>query len=235
MIGAVSLAASPGAAAAGCAHCGAPVPGGARFCCAGCEGAHELVAGLGLDAFYRRREAADGGLRPAVDAPAVDFAPHARAEQDGQAIDLMVSGLTCGACVWLVEQALAAEPDVTRARVALTTRRLTLGWRGEAARANDFVALLARLGFRVAPWSPACLRATEDAEGRELVRCLGIAAFGAMNVMLVSVAVWVGWDMGEATRAAMHWIAALIGLPVVLVAGLPLLPLRAGRRCAPAG
>jgi Cu2+-exporting ATPase len=222
----VTLAA-PVVAAAGCAHCGAPVPGEARFCCAGCEGAHDLVAGLGLDAFYRRRESADGGLRPAVDALAVDVSPHVRAEKDGaekdgQAIDLMVSGLTCGACVWLVEQALAAEPDVTRARVALSTRRLTLGWRGEAARANDFVALLARLGFRVAPWSPACLRATEDAEGRELVRCLGIAAFGAMNIMLVSVAVWVGWDMGEATRAAMHWIAALIGLPVVLVAGLPL-------------
>ena len=220
----MSLAARtmPEVAAAGCAHCGAPVPGAARYCCAGCEGAHDLVAGLGLDAFYRRREAADGGLRPAVDAPAVDFTSFARADKGEQAIELMVAGLTCGACVWLVEQALAAEPDVTRARVALSTRRLTLGWRGDTARANDFVALLARLGFRVAPWSPACLRATEDAEGRELIRCLGIAAFGAMNIMLVSVAVWVGWDMGEATRAALHWVAALIGLPVVLVAGLPL-------------
>ncbi|MFZ4408426.1 MAG: cation transporter, partial [Paracraurococcus sp.] len=220
--------------ATGCAHCGAPVRGAGRFCCTGCEGAHALVAGLGLDAFYRRREAADGALRPALDAPAVDFAPHARAEKDGQAIDLMVAGLTCGACVWLVEQALAAEPDVTRARVALSSRRLTLAWRGEAARANHFAGLLARLGFRVAPWSPACLRATEDAEGRELVRCLGIAAFGAMNVMMLSVAVWVGWDMGEATRGALHWVAALIALPVVLIAGRPLYRnalagLRAGR------
>ena len=89
---------------------------------------------------------------------------------------------------------------------------------------NDASArLLARLGFRTAPWSPACLRATEDEEGRALVRALGIAAFGAMNVMMLSIAVWVGWDMGEATRAALHWVAALIALPVVLVAGLPLL------------
>ncbi|WP_431271035.1 heavy metal translocating P-type ATPase [Dankookia sp. P2] len=209
-------------AAAVCAHCGGPAPAGARFCCAGCEGAHVLVAGLGLDAFYRRREGADGSLRPPVDAPAVDFTLHVQGEGEERTLELMVAGLTCGACVWLVEQALAAEPDVTRARIALSTRRLTLGWRGAAARANDFVALLARLGFRAAPWSPACLRATEDAEGRELVRCLGIAAFGAMNVMMLSVAVWVGWDMGEATRAAMHWAAALIGLPSVLVAGLPI-------------
>ncbi|MDO9711287.1 heavy metal translocating P-type ATPase [Paracraurococcus lichenis] len=209
-------------AASGCAHCGAPVPAGARFCCPGCEGAHDLVAGLGLDAFYRRREAADGSLRPAVEAPALDFTMHVRGEGEEKTLELIVAGLTCGACVWLVEQALAAEPEVTRARVALSTRRLMLSWRGEAARANDFVALLARLGFRVAPWSPACLRATEDAEGKQLVRSLGIAAFGAMNVMMLSVAVWVGWDMGEATRAGMHWAAALIGLPTVLVAGLPI-------------
>ncbi|MCC7281829.1 MAG: cadmium-translocating P-type ATPase, partial [Acetobacteraceae bacterium] len=58
------------------------------------------------------------------------------------------------------------------------------------------------------------------AETRSLTRALGIAAFGAMNVMLVSVAVWVGSDMGEATRAAMHWLAALIGLPTIAIAGL---------------
>lgn len=218
-----------------CAHCGAPAPVGARFCCTGCEGAHALVEGLGLDAFYRRRETAEGTLRPAVAPPPVDFAQHATATKDGaQALELMVAGLSCGACVWLVEQALAAEPDVLSARVSLAARRLRVIWRGEPGRANDLAALLARLGFRVAPWSPACLRATEDAEGRALVRALGIAAFGSMNVMLVSVAVWVGTDMGEATRHLLHWVAALIALPVVLVAGMPfyrnaLAGLRAGR------
>ena len=39
-------------------------PGQARFCCTGCEGAHALVRGLGLDAFYRRQETAAGTLRP---------------------------------------------------------------------------------------------------------------------------------------------------------------------------
>lgn len=204
-----------------CAHCGAP--SATRFCCAGCEGAHALVQGLGLDAFYRRREAADGALAP-QDAPAADFAPLARPGRDGSfTLDLMVAGLTCGACVWLVEQALAAEGDVTRARANLSTRRLVITWRGPAARANALAALVARLGFRVAPFTPACLRATEDAEGRELTRALGVAAFGAMNVMLVSVAVWAGGEeMGPQTRHLMHGLAALIGVPVTAWAGMPL-------------
>jgi Cu2+-exporting ATPase len=49
-------------------------------------------------------------------------------------LELVVSGLTCGACVWLVEQALAQEPDVLRARASLSARRLTIGWRGPAER-----------------------------------------------------------------------------------------------------
>ncbi|MEI6159434.1 MAG: copper-translocating P-type ATPase [Roseococcus sp.] len=203
-----------------CAHCGAPST--TRFCCTGCEGAHALVQGLGLDAFYRRREGAEGQLKP-LDPPSADFASLARANKDGTlTLELMVSGLTCGACIWLVEQALAAEPGVLRARANLSTRRLAVTWRGEAERGNDLAALIARLGFRVAPFSPACLRASEDAEGRELTRALGIASFGAMNVMLVSVAVWAGSDMGPETRHMMHWLAALIGLPTIAYAGMPL-------------
>lgn len=229
------IAEAPQSAAA-CAHCGAALaPGQGRFCCTGCEAAYGLVRGLGLDAFYRRRESADGALRPEAAPPVFDAVPLIREEADGvKSLDLMISGLTCGACVWLVEQALAAEPDVTKARVAFSTRRLDLRWQGAAERGNELMALLVRLGFRVAPYTPACMRATEDAEGRGLIRALGIASFGAMNVMLVSIAVWVGEDMGAHTREFMHWLAALIGLPTVLVAGMPFYrsaaaALRAGR------
>jgi Cu2+-exporting ATPase len=216
-----------GLSRAACVHCAAPLmPGQGEFCCTGCAGAHALVRGLGLDAFYRRRETPAGMLRPpeavAADPGATDFAAHARDKGGGvMELDLIVSGLSCGACVWLLEQALAAEPDVIKARASLSARRFTIAWHGDAARARAFAALVARLGFRAAPWSPACLRATEDAEGRALVRALGIAAFGSMNVMLVSVAVWVGTDMEATTRHMMHWLAALIALPTVLVAGLP--------------
>nr|WP_255568622.1 heavy metal translocating P-type ATPase [Neoroseomonas alba] len=223
MLGRARPVSSAALSPACCAHCGARLAAGQeRFCCSGCEGAHALVAGLGLGAFYGRRETEAGALRPEALAPGLDLAPFAVTQRDGtQRLELIVSGLTCGACVWLVEQALAAEPDVLSARASLSARRLTVTWRGEAGRANDLAALLQRLGFRVAPWSPACLRATEDAEGRALIRALGIAAFGSMNIMLISVAVWVGGDMGPALRHGLHWLAALIGMPVVLLAGMP--------------
>ena len=241
--------------AADCAHCAAPLrPGQGRFCCEGCAGAHAIVSGLGLDGFYRRRQAAAGALRPSL-APAASLLPHVEAQGSLCRVEVLLSGLHCGACVWLVEQALTAEPDVLAARVTLSQHRLTLRWRGTPERADAFAALLGRLGFAAAPWSAACLRATEDAEGQRLLRALGLASFGALNVMLISFAVWAGtgsavwagtgsagWvgagsagmGMGEATRQALHWVAAAIALPTIAVAGLPFFrpawaALRAGR------
>ncbi len=226
-----------------CAHCGAPVPPGAGggFCCAGCAGAHALVSGLGLDAFYDRRAPAAlaaAALRPPAAVPDTAFAVRAARSEDTEgavhALDLLVPGLACGACVWLLEEALAAEPDVLRARASLADRRLRLVWRGPRERAAALAALPARLGFGVAPWSAACLRAAEDAEGRALLFALGVAAFGAANVMLLSVAMWFGGGMGDGTRQWLHALTAAIALPVIAVAGLPfyrnaLAGLRAGR------
>jgi Cu2+-exporting ATPase len=205
-----------------CAHCGAPCPDGARFCCAGCAGAHALIGGLGLERFYTRLEGT--APKPEPDAPRHDLAARVRSDGDTHTLELMVGGITCAACCWLIEQVLAREPDVTWARVALSTRRLTLRWRGPAARANALGARIAALGFTVAPFDASCLAAGDAAEAKRLLRAIGIAAFASMNVMLVSVAVWVGHangDMGPATRDLMHWLAALIALPAIAVAGLP--------------
>ena len=62
-------------ASTACAHCGALCADGARFCCAGCEGAHALIRGLGLDRFYARLEG--HAPKPDPDAPRhlVEFHP----------------------------------------------------------------------------------------------------------------------------------------------------------------
>ena len=49
---------------------------------------------------------------------------------------LLVLGQVEFAHAFLAEQALAAEPDVLRARVNLTARRLSIRWRGDAAPVN---------------------------------------------------------------------------------------------------
>jgi P-type Cu2+ transporter len=53
------------------------------------------------------------------------------------------------------------------------------------------------------------------------MKCLAVAGFAAMNIMLLSVSVWSGSDMTQETRDFFHWLSALIALPAVAYAGQP--------------
>ena len=65
--------------------------------------------------------------------------------------------------------------------------------------------------------------ADESAQAKWLMKCLAVAGFAAMNVMLLSVSVWAGnvSDMTQETRDLFHWLSALIALPAAAYAGQP--------------
>jgi Cu2+-exporting ATPase len=204
-----------------CAHCGESVRGAGAFCCAGCASAHAIIGAAGLAAFYRRLEDRRAHRPEPLD---TDFASYARASGDTEhELDLLVEGLDCAACVWLLESLLACNLAIRRARAHLSTRRLSLRWVGPASDANAHVGLVAALGFRPAPFQASATIGADDREARDLLRCLGVAGFAAANVMLLSVAIWSGHDgsMGDATRTLFHWLSAAIALPAIAYAGRP--------------
>jgi Cu2+-exporting ATPase len=216
-------AVSAPAVARACAHCGETLRGAsdALFCCPGCASAHAIIGAAGLGAFYRRLEQTRAQRPEPLD---IDFAAYAKPDGHGGAsLELLVDGLDCAACVWLIESLLARNPTITRARVHLSTRRLSLAWQGAVDEANGHAGLVAALGFRLAPYDTIAAAAGDDRETRELLRALAVAGFAAANVMLLSVAVWAGHDgsMGEATRTLFHWLSAAIALPAVAYAGRP--------------
>ncbi|MEX1203850.1 MAG: heavy metal translocating P-type ATPase [Dongiaceae bacterium] len=226
---------------AACRHCGLPVAAAeaGAFCCAGCAAAYRLIGELGLGRYYRTRrlDPALRAPRPEADEVAVDHAAYVRRGADGLAtLHLLVEGLHCGACVWLIESVLARQPGVVAARLSMTTRRLALTWRDGAADANALAAAVERLGYRLVPYDPAVLGAEDERRDKALLRALAVAGFAAANVMLLSVSVWSGHaqDMGPATRDFLHWVSALIALPAIAYAGRPFFAsaaaaLRAGR------
>ncbi|MFN4281777.1 MAG: heavy metal translocating P-type ATPase [Alphaproteobacteria bacterium] len=164
------------------------------------------------------------GLRGGDAAPEIDPTPFVTHEADGSdALVLLVDGIHCAGCVQRIEKNLSALPGVRAARVNLTTKRLRLAWDGMATNAAALVGALDRLGYESVPFAAETLSPDHDREGRRLLRCLAVAGFGAMNVMLLSAAVWAGAfsDMDGPTRDLFHWVSALIVMPTVAYAVRP--------------
>jgi Cu2+-exporting ATPase len=211
---------------AACLHCGDLVQDSVRFCCRGCSGAFELIKSLDLGRYYERRAQAGiaKGLQPEEAPVAADPSAWVIEQPSGTCrLSLMVEGLQCGACVWLIEQSLLREPGVEQARVSLSTRRLTLTWRRDEADPVRLIDRIQRLGYRLVPFDPCLLQSADDAESKALLRAMAVAGFAAGNIMLFSVSVWAGHveGMASGTRDLFHWISALIAIPVIAYAGQP--------------
>ena len=187
-----------------------------------------------MNALARDFETAGGGccVVPAAspaplpaDEAACDPAAFVRPGPDGAArLDLLVEGMSWGACIGRVEQALSALPGVRSARVDFQGRRVAIGFDAGRVDPPALTEALAAAGYRSVPFDPDLLRGLEDRESRQLLQALAVAGFAAANVMLLSVSVWAGaWsaDMGPGTRDFLHWLSALIALPAVAYAGRP--------------
>ncbi len=153
-----------------------------------------------------------------------DFSHYVRDAGAGLShIDLAVEGVSCAGCMSKIERGLSAIPDVTLARVNLTDRRVALEWKQGALDPARFIDRLAELGYKAYPFETAGAEAVEAAQSRFLLRCLGVAAFATMNVMMLSIPVWSGnvSDMIPEQRDFFHWLSALIALPAAAYAGQP--------------
>lgn len=153
-----------------------------------------------------------------------DFSHYVRTAGEGvQHIDLAVDGVHCAGCMARIERGLSAIPDVTLARVNLTDRRVALEWKQGTLDPSRLIDRLEELGYKAYPYETESAEATEVAESRFLLRCLGVAAFATMNVMMLSIPVWSGnlSDMLPEQRDFFHWLSALIALPAAAYAGQP--------------
>jgi P-type Cu2+ transporter len=155
---------------------------------------------------------------------ALDISLYAKPAGNGTlGMELAVDGIACGACIGRIESAVKRLPGVTEARLNYTNRRLHVSWTDGAMQPAQILQALEDSGYHGHPFVPQRAEQAEAAEARRLTRCLAVAGFAAMNIMLLSVSVWSGnvTDITPETRDFFHWASALIALPAAAYAGRP--------------
>ena len=128
----------------------------------------------------------------------------------------------CGGCLRSVERAALKVPGVRTARASLAAKRVSIVYDPDRAGAGDVIDALQAAGFAAAAIE-AGKQNRDDARQNYLLRRVAVAGFAAMNIMLISIAVWSGEasDMDPALASAFRWVSALIALPTVAYAGQP--------------
>lgn len=168
---------------------------------------------------------------------AIDLSHFARSAADGVlTMDFAIEGADCAACIDDIEGSLLSLPGIVSARLNVASRRLSASWRAAESAPHLIIERLGERGYRAHAFDLHKLDSEDVEQMRWLVRCLAVAAFAMMNVMLLSVSVWSGAvsDIDSETRDFFHWLSAILVMPAAAYAGQPFYRsafagLRAGR------
>jgi heavy metal translocating P-type ATPase len=129
---------------------------------------------------------------------------------------LLLEGLRCAGCVNRVEQALRALPGVASASLSFATHRAYVAHDASRVAVAALVACVTELGYQATPYDPETVDRPARAAAREAMVRLLVAAFLAGNVMLLSLALYLGTGaIDETTRRALRWLAIALSFPAV--------------------
>ena len=136
---------------------------------------------------------------------------------------LQLSGLHCAACAGLIEAALWTVPGVVDAQVHAAASRATVRWQPARTQVSALVAAVRAAGYDALPDTAAAARTLRCAEQRQLLWRLFVAAFCAMQVMMLATPVYVA-DAGTLApdlEQLLHRSAWTLTLPVLLFSATP--------------
>ena len=156
-----------------------------------------------------RRPSLPGG--PAVSLPERD---------DLLPLDVIVEGMWCPACAWVIEETLRKQPGVHGAQCHFATDRLRCTYDPTRTSPGEIQSAVQRLGYRArAPESAA----VERRRLGDFIR-FTVSAFLSMNVMMLSFALYSGFFTTLETDAVwkLSWPLFLMATVVVVYGGRPL-------------
>ena len=223
-----------------CYHCGLPVEKVGsftaivsnetrEFCCFGCQTVCETIHNAGLESFYQKTP--DGEFLappPELSAELASYdlddvqADYVDNLGDVRTIHLLVEGIHCAACVWLIEHSLAKQSGVISAEVNLTSKRLRLKWDNRLSSLSKILHALGNIGYAAVPFDPDTAEGALAKRHRSLLYRMAFAGFAMMNLMWITIALYSGADEGE-FKNWFHWLSFLIATPTLFYAGYPFL------------
>ena len=225
-----------------CFHCGEPIPTNLDLfveidsqprgmCCYGCKAVAEQIIEFGLSDYYRHRtrlpEKPESLIPESLTNLAVFNNPQVQSEfveqndKLSKEARLIIEGISCPACVWLIESRIAKLNGVNQVNVNYSTQRCRINWQDNKIALSDILAAIYQLGYKALPYSHKQREQLYDNERKTQLIRLGIAGLFGMQVMMIAIALYFGEASGieKTYKIFFYWISLLLTLPVLLFSG----------------
>jgi P-type Cu2+ transporter len=136
---------------------------------------------------------------------------------------LRIGGMHCAACAATVEDALRRLPGVLDAQVSSAVQCATVRWDPAVTRASALVQAVQAAGYGAVPDTAAAARAQRRQEFRAALWRLFVAAFCAMQVMMLATPAYVSapGELSPDLKRLLDWGSWLLTLPVLWFSAAP--------------
>lgn len=223
---------------AGCYHCGLSIADDADFhsrldgatrdfCCFACQSVCEAIHEAGLQGYYQRTPQGTLLAPPPTPPKDIEMYDLDEVQQDfvtsqGELRDthLLVEGIHCAACVWLIERDMMRIPGVLTANVNLAGKRLHLRWDNQRIKLSALIHRLSKIGYSGVPYDPEVAEGAMKKTNRAMLFRLFFAAFTMMNLNLIAIALYSGAERGQ-FASFFQWMACALATPTLLYSGFP--------------
>lgn len=232
-----------------CFHCGLDIPTGTHFsamirgteqpmCCPGCKAVAETIVSSGLEHYYKHRQSEPHLLMELTgtelpssvqdelklyDNPSIQKEFVVNIDDQTREATLMIEGITCAACVWLLEHHLVKQTGVDQASVNMSNHRARIRWKEDDIQLSQIMAAIYKIGYQGHPYHPNKEEQLLEQEKKRSVRRLGIAGLGMMQAMMMAMALYAGALQGIdiAVENFIRWTSLIIATPVILYSAKP--------------
>jgi P-type Cu2+ transporter len=228
-----------------CFHCDELIPDGVNLlvkiddqtqvmCCPGCEAVANQLVEFGLTNYYRHRTTLPkkpGSLIPetlkklnAFNDPQIQSEFVSNNDDSSKEARLIIEGISCPACIWLIESRLAKLKGVKQVSVNYSTQRCRIVWQEDEIHLSEILTAITQLGYNALPYNHKLRELIYENERKTQLLRLGIAGLFGMQVMMIAIALYFGDVSGieKQYRIFFYWISLLLSLPVLLFSGRPL-------------
>ncbi len=153
------------------------------------------------------------------------LAPYLEPCPGGVEISLLLDGIHCATCIWLIEHLLSREEGIVSARVNYSNHRARIRFNPEKISAARLCATIKNIGYLPRPFSLDAAQAAQADERRSLILRFGTAAFFSMQLMGYTTALYAGYFAGidGESRRLMQYFSAIATTPVLFYSGWPFL------------